>query len=392
MLPKSLEWLGWQLAELDDCGLRRQLAVRETAQTAEVSIDGRRLANFGANDYLGLASDLRLSEAAHKAIEQLGWGSGASPLVSGRSHVHATLEQTIADFEGTEAALVFPSGFAANAGVIPALVGHGDAIFADAGNHASLIDGCRLAKAERFIYPHGDWQSLAELLADCDRYRRRLIVTDSLFSMDGDVAPLVEIGRLAAEHNAMLLVDEAHATGVWGYSGRGMVEHLAVGAPELEQQATIRVGTLSKAIGASGGFVAGCRPLIEWLANTARSYVFSTAGEVASAAAAAKALEIVRSEPHRRGELLARASRLRSELAARGWDIAGSVSQIVPVMIGDANRAMQFAERLREQGLYVPGIRPPTVPQGTSRLRISLSYLHTEEQVGRLVNAIDHPK
>lgn len=391
MIPSSLDWLGDALVNLDQQGLLRRLANRDTAQTAEVSIDGRRLINFGANDYLGLAADPRLGEAACSAIEQLGWGSGASPLVSGRSHFHAELEQAIADFEATEAALVFPSGFAANAGTIPALVGEGDVILADAGNHASLIDGCRLAKAARLVYPHGDWRSLESLLADTGRYRRRLIVTDSLFSMDGDLAPLVEIGRLADEHNAMLLVDEAHATGVWGARGRGVVEHLAADVPQLEQQVAVRVGTLSKAIGASGGFVAGSRLLIEWLANTARSYVFSTASEAASAAAATKAFEIVRDEPHRRTELLTRAANLRQTLAQRGWDLSGSASQIIPLVVGDERRTMELALRLRDQGIYVPGIRPPTVPPGTSRLRISLSYLHTDEQIERLVDAVGRP-
>lgn len=391
MPPLPLEWLDEELAQLDQQGLRRRLTVRDSPQTAEVSIAGHTLVNFGANDYLGLAADPRLGDAARGVIDSHGWGSGASPLVSGRSGGHAQLEQAIAQFEGTEAALVFSSGFAANAGTIPALVGEGDAILADRQNHASLIDGCRLSKAERFIYPHGDCLSLAALLADTQGYRRRLIVTDSLFSMDGDLAPLVEIGRLAAEHNAMLLVDEAHATGVWGRSGRGVVEHLAEQAPELEQQVTVRIGTLSKAIGASGGFVAGTARLIEWLANTARSYVFSTACEAASAAAATAALRIIRSEPYRRTDLLARAQSLRQTLQQRGWNLAGSESQIIPVVVGDANRTMQFANRLREAGLYVPGIRPPTVPTGTSRLRISLSYLHTDAQLARLVEGIGYP-
>ena len=388
MLPSCIQWLDDELSRLDERGLRRRLAVRDSPQTAEVTINARQLINFGANDYLGLAADPRLADAACKAIETVGWGSGASPLVSGRSLVHAKLEQAIADFEGTDAALVFPSGFAAGAGTIPALVGEGDVILADQANHASLIDGCRLSKADRLIYPHGDCEVLAAFLAKAHRYRRRLIVTDSLFSMDGDIAPLVQIGCLAAEHNAMLLVDEAHATGVWGARGRGIVEHLATTAPALEKQVTVRIGTLSKALGASGGFVAGCRPLAEWLANTARSYVFSTAAEAASAAAATAAFRIVDDEPHRRTQLLARAAVMRQTLAERGWDIGGSESQIVPVVIGDPDRTMDLAEQLHAAGFYVPGIRPPTVPDGTSRLRISLSYLHTEEQIGRLMEAL----
>lgn len=388
MVPASLRWLDESLDRLEHNNLRRKLAVRKSNQAAEVTLDDARLLNFGANDYLGLAADPRLAQAARTAIDQAGWGSGASPLVSGRSAVHAELEAAIARFEGVEAALVFTSGFAANAGAIPALVGQGDLILADANNHASLIDGCRLAKAERYIYPHGDCRAVEQTLRNASHYRRRLIVTDSLFSMDGDMAPLVELGHLAEQYDCMLLVDEAHATGVWGSHGRGVVEHLAAEAPQLEQQVTIRVGTLSKGLGGGGGFVAGCAPLVDWLANTARTYVFSTAGTAATAAAAQAALEIVQSEPHRRAELLAKAVWLREQLSSQGWNLAGSVSQIIPVVIGSAEHTMQTATKLRDQGFYVPGIRPPTVPEGSSRLRISLSYLHTTEQIGRLADAI----
>ena len=385
MLPPPLHWLPEQLDRLDSQGLRRQLAERASAQGAEVELNGRRLVNFGANDYLGLAADPRLAEAAIGAIAGAGWGSGASPLVSGRTSVHAQLESKLAQFEATQAALVFPSGFAANTGTIPTLVGEGDALYADAKNHASLIDGARLSKAERWIYPHRDWRALAKRLEEGrNKYRRRLIVTDSIFSMDGDLAPLVEIGQLAQQHNAMLLVDEAHATGVWGPGGRGVVEHLSVEHPELEQQVTLRVGTLSKALGASGGFVCGPQLLIDWLANRARTYVFSTAAEAASAAATLAALEIVEQEPHRRQQVLTLAGQLRSVLTTQGWNLGGSESQIVPIVIGDADRTMALAATLREAGFYVPGIRPPTVAKGESRLRVSLSALHSAEQIERL--------
>ncbi|WP_442483874.1 8-amino-7-oxononanoate synthase [Aeoliella sp. SH292] len=387
-MHSSLHWLKGALARLDLQSLRRRRTVRESCQAAEVAIDGQRMVNFGANDYLGLAADPRLAEAAARVLGSDGSGSGASPIVSGRSRVHAELERRLAEFEHTESALVFPSGFAANAGIIPALVGEGDAVLSDAVNHASLIDGCRLSKAERFIYPHCDVAALERLLIETSHCRRRLIVTDSLFSMDGDVAPLVEIGQLADRYNAMLLVDEAHATGVWGAEGRGLVEHFSATAPQLEQQATIRVGTLSKALGACGGFVVGPNELIEWLANSARSYVFSTAGMAASAAAAIAALDIVRDEPFRRTELLTHAAMLREQLVERGWDIADSTSQVIPVVVGDADKTLALAGKLREAGLYVPAIRPPTVAEDSSRLRISLSWLHTEEQVGRLVEAL----
>ncbi|MGI9457961.1 MAG: 8-amino-7-oxononanoate synthase [Aeoliella sp.] len=388
MLPSSLDWLPEELDRLERDQLRRRLSERESAQGSEVVIDGRRLVNFGANDYLGLAADSRLAEAAIASIQGTGWGSGASPLVSGRSTVHAQLETKLAQFEETEAALLFPSGFAANAGTIPALVGEGDAIYADANNHASLIDGARLSKAVRVIYPHGDWRALADLLAKDGNYRRRLIVTDSLFSMDGDLAPLVEIAQLATEYSAMLIVDEAHATGVWGARGRGVVEYLAERAPDLEQQVTLRVGTLSKALGASGGFVCGSQMLIDWLVNNARTYIYSTAAESVSAAAGIEALKIVEQEPERRTSLLERSRQLRDALTAREWDLAGSQSQIVPIVIGSAERTMDTAARIREAGLFVPGIRPPTVAPGRSRLRVSLSYVHSPEVIERLVEAI----
>jgi 8-amino-7-oxononanoate synthase len=290
----------------------------------------------------------------------------------------------LAEFEGTEAALVFPSGFAANAGVVPALVDEPDAIFADAKNHASLIDGCRLSRATRFLYPHADAAGLEKRLRDAGRYRRRLIVTDTLFSMDGDLAPLQQIAELAERYDAMLLVDEAHATGVFGERGRGVVEH--VGVPH--ERVHIRIGTLSKALGTGGGFVCGPRTLIEWLANRARTYVFSTAQPAATSAAAIAALDIVQREPHRRTQLLKRAADFRLRLSAHGWNTGRSESQIVPLVIGDADRTMQLASKLREAGFFIPGIRPPTVPPGESLLRLSLCHHHTPEMIDALLEAL----
>ncbi len=290
----------------------------------------------------------------------------------------------LAEFEGTEAALVFPSGFAANAGTIAALVDKHDAIYSDRKNHASLIDGCRLSGAEIHIYAHRDCRRLEFLLQAGDRYRRRLIVTDSLFSMDGDLAPLDQLARLAERYDCMLLVDEAHATGVLGARGRGGCELLGV-----EHDVDVRIGTLSKALGSSGGFVVGSRMLIDWLLNRARPYVFSTALPPALAAAAAAALEIVTREPERRGQLLARAAELRARLRARGWRVGDSIGPILPLVIGDAQRTMQLSARLREQGFLVPGIRPPSVPKGESLLRMSLSYGHSREMIEQLLVALD---
>jgi 8-amino-7-oxononanoate synthase len=402
-----LRWIDEALTRLERNELRRRLATRSGPQTAQITIDGRELINFGSNDYLGLASDPRLAEAARAAAEREGWGSGASPLVSGRSESHARLEHRLAGFEGTEAALVFPTGFAANAGVVPALVDDGDAIFGDAKNHASLIDGCRLSKAERFVYPHCDVDALDAMLRESGNFRRRLIVTDTLFSMDGDLAPLDRLAELAGRFDAMLLLDEAHATGVFGANGRGVHEShsrrnlpslalpiegrgpeelIAAGNALEESIAVIRIGTLSKALGSGGGFVCGSQSLIDWLANRARTYVFSTAQPPATSAAAVAALDIVVREPQRREQLLERASALRGRLKEQGWNTGNSASQIIPIFVGDPKRTLELAARLREAGFFVPAIRPPSVPEGESLLRLSLCYHHTQDIIEALTD------
>jgi 8-amino-7-oxononanoate synthase len=383
MAGDPLSWIDDELSALDARHLLRRLVTRDAAQRSEIAIDGHRLVNFSANDYLGLAGDARLIEAAIRAAERDGWGAGASPLVTGRSQAHAELERRLAEFEGTEAVLVFTSGYAANVGTVAALVEKGDAIFADAKNHASLIDGCRLSRAEVHVYRHCDVGHLAELLGESARFRRRLIVTDSVFSMDGDLAPLAQLAELARRRDAMLMVDEAHATGVFGEHGRGVAEHLGV-----EDGIHVKMGTLSKAIGSAGGFVAGRRSLIDWLANRARSYVFSTAFPPAIAGAAVRALEIVRDESRRRMELLDRAGALRESLKTQGWNLGRSESQIIPIYVGHPDRVVQLSQALRERGLFVPGIRPPSVPEGESLLRISLSYSHTPQMIEQLTSAL----
>ena len=379
------DWLSESLARLDDQGLRRRLTERETAQRGDrVVVDGRELVNFGSNDYLGLADDPRVVEAARVALQRTGWGAGASPLVTGRGGLHAELERRLAEFEHAEAALLFPTGFAANSGTIAALVGDGDRIFSDAKNHASIIDGCRLSGAAVSIYRHGDAEHLEQLLAEsAGSPGRRLIVTDSLFSMDGDVAPLTEIAKLAERHQAMLLVDEAHATGVLGEHGRGGCELAGIDTSRV-----VRVGTLSKAFGSMGGFVVGSQMLVDWLANRARPYVFSTAPVEAIAAAGLAALRIVESEPERRKTLLARAAECRQRLTRTGLNVGRSTTQIIPVIVGDPVRAVQASAALRERGLLVPAIRPPSVPPGESLLRISLTWRHSDAMVGELCEAI----
>jgi 8-amino-7-oxononanoate synthase len=383
-----LSWLTDEIAALDRAGLRRRVSTRQGCQGAKIVIDGLDLVNFGSNDYLGLAADPRLAAAATAVIQTDGFGSGASPLITGHALAHQRLERCLAEFEGTEATLLFPSGFAANLAAVTALAGPGDVIFSDAKNHASLWDGCRLSRADVRVYRHADCQQLDSLLDHASGYRRRLIVTDSLFSMDGDLAPLVELADVARRHSAMLLVDEAHATGVFGAAGRGVSEHFGV-----EASITARVGTLSKALGCAGGFISGSWPLIEWLINRARSYIYSTAAPSAISAAALAALEIVIAEPHRRQTLLQRAVALHERLSSLGWQMGRSASQILQIVIGESSQAVDLSQRLRSQGLLVPAIRPPTVPEGEACLRVSLTWGHTEEQIDALVRALgESPK
>lgn len=379
-----LGWLDNELAALEQQHLRRRIRTRQGPQAAHFSVEGQELINFGSNDYLALSADPRLTAAVVAAVGQEGWGSGASPLVTGHADLHRRLEEQLAAFEGTEAALLFTSGFAANAGTIAALVGPGDVVYTDRKNHASLLDGCRLSRADVRVYPHNDSQALEALLGQSQKYRRRLIVTDSLFSMDGDLAPLPQLADLAERFDAMLLADEAHATGVFGKHGRGVAEYLGV-----EDRVPVRVGTLSKALGCAGGFVAGSRALVDWLLNRARPYVFSTASPAATAAAALAALEIVCLEPARRRDLLARADWLRSELQQRGWKTGSSASQIIPLIVGEPDRAVTLSQQLRDRGLFVPAIRPPTVPDGEACLRISLTAGHTEMMLARLLTALE---
>ena len=309
-------------------------------------------------------------------------------MVSGQSQAHRSLERGIATLLAVDAALTFPSGFAANAATIPAVVGDGDLIASDARNHASIIDGCRLSKARLIVYPHRDVAALEAMLTTAGPARRILIVTDSLFSMDGTIAPLADLCDVAARHAAMLMVDEAHATGVFGERGSGLVE-----ASGCSDGVHIRVGTLSKALGTAGGFVAGHASLVSWLAHAARGWVFSTAHPPGVAAAATRAVELLAEEPFRRRELLAKAATFREQIAAAGQAthrrIASDLtSQILPVIVGEPGRAVAAAERLLDAGFFVPAIRPPSVPDGASLLRISLAWHHTDDDLVRLADTL----
>jgi 8-amino-7-oxononanoate synthase len=364
-------------------GLERPRRVRSGRQGATVELDGRTLLNFGSNDYLGYAGDVRLTKAASKGACAEGFGAGASPLVSGHSLAHERLERAIAGLLAVEAALVFPSGFAANTATIAALAGPGDFLASDERNHASIIDGCRLSRAEVGIYPHRDLASLDRLLQSATRARRRFVVTDTLFSMDGTIAPLDGLCEVAARHGAIVMVDEAHATGVFGDRGSGLVE-----ATGCADGVHVRVGTLSKAVGAAGGFVGGHAKLVEWLRHKARAWIFSTAHPPAVAAAAERAIGLIIEEPDRRRELLEKSSAFRDSLVATGIELGGATAQIVPVVAGSAEDACAVQELLAAEGFFVPAIRPPSVPQGRSLVRASLSWHHSPDDLSRLAAAI----
>jgi 8-amino-7-oxononanoate synthase len=383
-MPDPLAWIDDEAAERARSGLTRTLVPRGPAGPGRLESDGRALVNFASNDYLGLASDPRVIAAATRAAEAFGWGAGASALVSGWREPHQALADDMARFEGAEAAVLFPTGFAANLGTVAALVGPGDAAYLDRLDHACVIDGARLSGASLRVYPHNDVARLESALRrDRGRFRRTLIATEGVFSMDGDLAPLADLADLAERFGAMLLVDEAHGTGVFGPDGRGAAAECGVA-----DRVHVRVGTLSKALGSIGGFVAGSRRLIGRLVNHAPTLIYSTGLPPAAAAAAREALAISRAEPWRRERARGLAARLRGALSAAGLAIGPSAGPIVPALLGDPGRAMTLADRLRQRGYLVAAIRPPTVPKGTSRLRISVTAAHAEEDVEGVVRAL----
>jgi 8-amino-7-oxononanoate synthase len=379
--------LGAALDRLTRAGLRRTLGCVERRRPGTVAIDGREVVDFASNDYLGLAADERLREAVRHALDDSALGAASARLIAGNHPLHAALERDLAAFKGTEAALLFASGYAANIGTIPALIGRRDAVYGDALNHASLIDGCRLSGAEFRTFPHCDVDALAALLdADRGRYRRQLIVVDGVFSMDGDLAPLDRLVPLARAANAWLYVDDAHATGVLGAHGRGCAEHWG---GRVEGEIDVVMGTLGKALGTMGAFVCGSRTLIDYLTNRARAFVFTTGTPPALAAAAATAVQIAHTEDWRRTRLRSNARRLRDGLRSLGLVVPGpDDGHIVPIVVGDAERAVRLGAALRARGFLVGAVRPPTVPLGGSRLRLSLSAAHMEAQIDGVVGAL----
>ena len=371
-----------RLAEVKESGLYRRLRAVESAQDAAIILEGQEVLLFSSNNYLGLANHPALKQAAREAIRQYGCGSGASRLISGSMAVHHELEQRLATLKKTETALVFPTGYHANIGVLSALMGADDTILSDSLNHASIIDGCRLSQAAVRVYRHADSAHLAELLQACPPTGQRLIVTDSVFSMDGDLAPLAEIVGLARQYDAWVMVDEAHATGVFGPHGGGLVEELG-----LAGQVDIRMGTLGKALGCVGAFVAGSHELIDWLVNRARSFIYTTAIPPAMAAAVLAALDIVEQEPERRQQLWDNTRFLSDGLRSLGYTLGATRSQILPVLIGEARETMAVAQAILRRGVFAHGIRPPTVPAGSSRIRVTPMATHTQDQLSRTLDA-----
>ncbi len=364
-------------------GLLRKLKPASARRGCVISFNGKEFIDFSSNDYLGFSCHPRLIEAGKKALDEFGASSSASRLLSGDLLIHHQLEEKIARFKRKEAALVFNSGYQANVGIISALCGKGDCIFSDRLCHASIIDGIFLSGAKHFRYRHNDSFHLELLLKkERGKFKRALIITETIFSMDGDRALLGELAGLKEKYNCQLMVDEAHATGIFGKNGSGMVE-----AEGLEKKVDFIMGTFSKALGSFGAYLAASKEVKEYLINTCRSFIYSTALPPVVIACNLEALDLVKELPERRQSLLKRAQYLREALKEKGFQVKGS-SQIVPVVIGEALQATALAQRLRRQGYWVLPIRPPTVPQGQARLRFSLSYLHDEEILKRLIGVI----
>jgi 8-amino-7-oxononanoate synthase len=389
-LARSPEALRAELHALDERALRRRRATvtaSEAPHATRLVIDGQRVVNFCSNDYLGLAAEPALIAAMCAAAQRCGAGSGASHLVTGHGAEHAALELELAEFTQRQRALLFSTGYMANLGVISSVIGRNDLLLGDWLNHASLIDAGALARAERQRYPHADADSARQMLAAARGVapaRGVLLATDGVFSMDGDLAPLPALAVAAREHGAWLLVDDAHGIGVLGAAGRGTLEHFGLGAAEVP----LLIGTLGKALGSFGAFVAGDEDLIELILQRARAYIYTTALPQPVAAATRAALRCVQSQPWRREKLHALVARFRERANARGVELGASTSPIQPIIVGEEQRALAISSALRAAGFWVTAIRPPTVPRGSARLRVTLSSAHTDFEVDALVDAL----
>src|SRR5438105_4754539 len=374
--------IGAGLADLDARSLRRTRRVLESAQGPHVRVGSRVLANFSSNDYLGLADHPRLRAAAHAAIDRYGVGAGASPLVSGNLRVHETAEERFAAFAGLPRALLFGSGYAANLGILAALGGRDVEVFSDALNHACLVDGARLSRGKVTVYAHSDVGALSQLLV-ASPASRKIVASDAVFSMDGDIAPIAPLLELCERHDAWLVLDDAHGIGVLGERGRGTLEHLGVRSPRI-----VYMATLGKALGGYGAFVAAQSQVIEWLLQRARTYIYSTALPPAAAAVAIAALDLLEADGALVARLHARIGEFSAACAQAAVPIAASATAIHPFIVGTAGDALATSRRLDDAGFLVPAIRPPTVPQVTSRLRVSLSAAHTRVDVDARAGAL----
>ena len=387
------------LNDLAEAGLLRRPVTVEGRQGPRVRVNGAEYLCFCSNNYLGLADHPALAEAAKAAVDKYGTGGGASRLVSGTMAIHRELEDAVARFKGAEAAIIFPTGYMANVGTIPALVGRSDTVYCDRLNHASIFDGCRLSGATLRVYPHKDIAKLDELLGR-EREGAALVVTDTVFSMDGDLAPLPALADVCERHGAMLMIDEAHATGVLGETGRGAAEHFGKNGDwhqrseaktclsPLFSQRLIVMGTLSKAAGSLGGYVAGSRDLIDLLVNKARSFIYTTALPPAVCAASIAGLRIIEQEPERRAALWARAKQLQDGLRKLGFDIGPTETPITPLIVGESAAAVELSKKLFERHILAPAIRPPTVPEGGARIRLTPMATHTAEDIDALIAAL----
>ncbi|TMD12950.1 MAG: glycine C-acetyltransferase [Chloroflexi bacterium] len=384
MITDKMQYLAEDLNGLRSRGLFRPLRVLESAQDTEVTIEGRRLLNLSSNNYLGLTTHPRLTQAMIEATAQYGAGSGAVRTIAGTMAVHEALERKLADFKHTEASLVFQSGFTANVGVLQVMVQEGDVIVSDELNHASIIDGIRLSKAERSIYRHRDVDDLEQHLSKHRDKRMKLVVTDGVFSMDGDIAPLKQIVERAEAYSALVMVDDAHASGVLGRNGRGTVNHFG-----LDGRVDLQIGTLSKAIGVLGGYVASTQTVRDFLIHRARPFLFSTSHPPGVAAACTAALDVLLSEPERIDRLWANTRRFKDGLRRSGFQTGASETPITPVIVGAGQTAMDFSDRLFQAGIFAQGIGYPTVPEGRARIRTIVTSAHSEAQLDHALEAFE---
>ncbi|MDD5093841.1 MAG: 8-amino-7-oxononanoate synthase [Dehalococcoidia bacterium] len=383
----QLNFLEQRIETLKERNLYRHLRTLESAQDTWVSLGSRKVLNLCSNNYLGLASHPQVKEAAAGGAGEWGCGSGASRLICGNFSYHELLEKRLAEFKGTEAALLYNSGYTANLGIICSLVGRGDWVFSDELNHASIIDGCRLSGAKVTVFPHNDLSALESKLRRLPasgKSDRKLIVVDSLFSMDGDLAPLPDLVNLAERYDCLMMVDEAHATGVLGPSGRGMLAHYG-----LEKKVLVSMSTLSKALGSFGGFAAGSCQLVDFLINTSRSLIFTTALPASVVNSSIAALSILEADPSLSLKVMENAHYLGDGLKELGYDTRDSQTQIIPVVIGDATRTLEASRLLLEEGVLASAIRPPTVPEGTCRIRTTVMATHSRQDLDFALEAFE---